>query len=69
MFVNFHIIDRNQGESAIDRFSWLAKKTITINPINKNDNKYFQYTRTVALNHIKTGKNIERISTIQSLYK
>ena len=33
-------------------FFWLDKsKQTAINPINKKDNKCFQYTVTVALNH------------------
>ena len=37
----------------IYRFSWLDKKNkkVTINPINDDDDKFFQYTTTVALNH------------------
>ena len=34
----------------IYKFSWWDKKAI-INPINKKDNKCFQYDVTVALNH------------------
>ena len=36
----------------IYRFSWLDKtKKARINPINKKDNKCFQYNVAVALNH------------------
>ena len=31
------------------------------NPINKNDNKFFQYAVTVELNYEKIGKRPERI--------
>ena len=31
-------------------------KRAAINPINKNNNKCFQYTTTVALNHEEIGK-------------
>ena len=31
------------------------------NPINKNDNKFFQYAVTVELNYKKIGKRLERI--------
>ena len=31
------------------------------NPINKNDNKFFQYAVTVELNYEKIGKRLERI--------
>ena len=40
-------------------------KKPTINPIDKYDNKCFQYTATVALNHQKIGKKSERISKIE----
>ena len=36
-----------------------------INPINKKDNKCFQYAVTVALNYKELGKNRERIKKIK----
>ena len=36
-----------------------------INPINKKDNKCFQYALTVALNHDEIGKNPERITIMK----
>ena len=38
---------------------------VTINPINKNDNKDFQYAVIVALNHEEIGKHAERITKIK----
>ena len=38
-----------------------------INPINKKDNKCFQYAVTVVLNHDKIAKNPGRIIKIKSL--
>ena len=35
----------------IDSPDWMKSKTATINPMNKKDNKCFQYAETVALNH------------------
>ena len=50
----------------IYRFSQLDKnKKATINSINKKDNKCFQYTTTVELDHKETGKNSQRISKIK----
>ena len=43
------------------RFSWLDKKT-TIHPINKTDNKCFQYTVTVVLNYEEIEKEQQRIT-------
>ena len=37
----------------------------TINPISQKDNKCFQYTVTVALNHEEIGKSPERITKIK----
>ena len=54
----------NRGESYIDSPDWIKIKT-TINPINKNDNKCFQYTVTIALNHEEIGKKSQRISKIK----
>ena len=49
------------------RFSWLDKKhkSNKINPINKKDNKCFQYAVTVALNHEEIKKDNQRITKIK----
>ena len=41
------------------------KNNTTINPVNKKDNKCFQYAVTVALNHEEIGKHSERITKIK----
>ena len=41
--------------SYIDSPDWIKNKNATINPINKKDDKCFQYTVTVALNHKEKG--------------
>ena len=38
------------GGSNIDSPDWIRKREATINPRNEDD-KYFQYALTVALNH------------------
>ena len=43
----------------------MDKKKVTINPTNKTDHKYFQYTITVALNHEKIRKDLKRITKIK----
>ena len=48
-----HKIDLNHGGLYIDSPGWIKIKKATINPINKKDNKCFQYVVTVALNHEK----------------
>ena len=54
-----HKINPNRGGSYIDSPDQIKKKEATINPIIKRDNKSFQYTVTVALNHKEIGKNPE----------
>ena len=43
---------------------WIVNKRATINPKNK-DNKCFQYSITVTLNHQKIKSHPERISNIR----
>ena len=43
----------------------MKNKKVTINPINKNDNKSFQYAVTVALNHEEIKKDPQRITKIK----
>ena len=45
-----------RGGSYRDYLDWIKNKKAIINPINKNDNKCFQYAVTVALNHEEIGK-------------
>ena len=42
-------------------------KKATINPINKKDNKCFQYVVTIALNHEEIGKT--KIQPVINKYK
>ena len=53
------------GESFVDSPKWLKDKRAAINPKYKEDNKCFQYAITVALNHEKIFKNLQRISKIK----
>ena len=66
MYYKCHKINPNHGGSYIDSPDWIKNKKATINPINKQDNKCFQYAVTVALNHEKIGKHSERITKIKS---
>ena len=54
-------INFNCVESYIDSPHWIKNTKATINPINKKDNKCFQYVITVALNHDKIKKDQQRI--------
>ena len=48
-YYKFHKINLNRG--------WIKNKKATINPINKKDNKCFQYATTVALNYDERKKH------------
>ena len=65
LYYKCHKINHNHGESYIDFPDWIKNKKATINPINKKDNKCFQYAVTVALNHEEIGKYFERITKIK----
>ena len=45
-------------------FDWIKNKRAAKNPINKIDNKCFQYAVIVALNHEEIWKNPKRITKI-----
>ena len=51
LYYKCHKINLIRGGSYIDFPDWIKSKKATINPINKKDNKCFQYAVTVALNH------------------
>ena len=61
---SFHKISLKRGKSYIKSPEWVLNKRATINPKNK-DNKCFQYSITVALNHQNIENNPERISNIK----
>ena len=53
-----------RGKSHIKSFKWVINKRATINPKSKDD-KCFQYSITVALNHQKIENYPKRISNIE----
>ena len=59
-----HTISLNRGGSYIDSPEWLKNKKATINP-KINDDKYFQYALTVALNYPNIKNNLERLTKIK----
>ena len=65
LYVNIHKIDLKRGESYIKSPERILNKRATINPKYK-DNKCFQYSVTVTLNHQKIENHPERISNIKS---
>ena len=65
LYYKCHKINLNCGGSYIDSLDWVKKKKATVNPINKKDNKYFQYAVVVALNHEEIKKDLQRIKKIK----
>ena len=47
----------NKENHYIDSPDWIKNKKVTINPVNKKDNKCFQYAVTVMLNHEEIKKD------------
>ena len=62
LYYKCHKINPNRGGSYIDSLDWIKNKRATVNPINKKDNKCFQYAVTVALNHEEIKKDWQRIT-------
>ena len=62
MYFKCHKINPNAGGSYVDSRDWIKNKKAAINPINKEDNKNFQYAVTVALNYEEIRKHTERIT-------
>ena len=57
LYYNLNKVSLSRCGSYIDSPKWLKNKKATINPQNKKDNRYFQYTVTVALNYQKIENN------------
>ena len=64
LYYDFNKISLNRGGSYIEPAKWIKDKKSTINPKN-NDYKCFQYAVTVALNHDKVNKDLQRVSKIK----
>ena len=64
LYYHIHKKSLKRRKSYIKSPQWLTNKTATINPKNK-DNKCFQYSITVALNHQNIENHPERISNIK----
>ena len=58
-----HKTSLKRGKSYVKSSEWFINKRVTINPRNTDD-KCFQYSITVALNHQKIESHPERISNI-----
>ena len=56
LYYKCHKINPNRGGLYRNFLYWINSKEASINPINKRDNKWFQYAVTVALNHEESKK-------------
>ena len=65
LYYKCHNINLNHPGSCIDSPGWIKDKKATIDPINKEANKCFHYVVTVALNHEKIIKDLQRITKIK----
>ena len=61
---HIHKTSMKRGNSYIKPSEWLINKRAAINP-KKKDDKCFQYSITVALNHQNIENHPERISSIE----
>ena len=64
LYYKCHKINPNRCGTYIDSPNWIKNKKAIINPINKKDNKFFQYAVTVMLNHEEIAKHFQRIIKI-----
>ena len=65
LYYHLHKISLNRGGSYINSSEWLRNKRVTINSKNNNDDEFFKYALTAALNHEEIGKNPQRIIKIK----
>ena len=63
LYYKCHEIYLNCSGSYIDFLDWIKNQKATINPINKKDNKCFQYVVSIALNHEEIGKKFKSLNT------
>ena len=63
LYYDLNKISLGRGGSYIDSPEWLKNKKATINP-KHNDDKFFQYALTAALNYEQMKKDPQRISKI-----
>ena len=64
LYYDLNKVSLNRGGSNIDSPEWLKNKKATVNPKN-NDDKCFQYAKTVALNYQSIKKDPQRITKIK----
>ena len=65
LYYKCHKTKLSRDGSYIDSPDWIKNKNPTVNPVNKKDNKCFQYAATVVLNYEAIEKHTERNTKIQ----
>ena len=65
LYYKSHKRNLNCSGSYIDSPNWIKNKKAAINPINKKDNKCFQYPVTVTINHEEIKNDPKRITKIK----
>ena len=68
LYHKYHKINLNCDGSYIHSPGWIKIKART-DPLNKKDNKCFQYAVTIVLNHGEIKKDPQRITKIKTFYK
>ena len=58
-YYNLNKIKLNWCGLYIDSLDWIKSKKASINPVNENGNKYFQYAAILALNNEEIVRNAE----------
>ena len=66
LYYKCHKINPICGGSYTNSPDWINNKKAIINPINKKQNKCFEYAVTVVLNHEEIAKHFERITKFKS---
>ena len=65
MYYKCYKTNLNRCGSYMNSPDWIKINEAKINPINKKDNKYFQYTVTVTLNYEEIKENPQRITKVK----
>ena len=64
-YLHCHKMNPNRGGLYIDSLNCIKNKKATINHVSKKDNKRFQHTVTLALNHELIKKDMQIIKKIK----
>ena len=62
LYYKCHKTNPDRGESYIDSTKWIKHEKVSINPIDRNNNKCLQYTVTITLNDANIGGHTKRIT-------